>query len=66
MPKNDDIRRELRSRGIEWDELSHSLRMPMKELVRLMNGTTLSPLLRRRVRDSIRRISQRSEDYYEN
>ena len=63
MAKNEEIRRELKLHGIEWDELSQNLHMPMKEFVRLMNKATLSPLLRRRVMDSVRRIAQRPEDY---
>lgn len=64
VAKNDDIRQALIFYGIEWDELSQNLHMRPKEFVRLMNKTTLSPLLRRRVKDSIKRISSRAEGYY--
>ena len=64
MAKNDDIRRLCGLYGVEWEEIAIDLHMPLKDLVRRMNGKTLTPEFRRQVIQSVRKIARRPEDFY--
>lgn len=63
--KNADLKLRIRQNGLEWDELSRELRIPMKDLVRRLNKKEISPLFRRRILEAIDHLSQRSEFFYD-
>jgi hypothetical protein len=63
--KNADIRAKLRLYGIEWVEVSRYLGMPLKDLVRRLNGKEASPPFRRSLLEAIETISRRPENFYD-
>lgn len=63
--KNADIKAQMALYGVEWIEVSRYLNIPMKDLVRRLNGKEVTPIFRRNLLKAIKSISQRSETFYD-
>ena len=63
--KNADIKAKMAFYGVEWQEVALYLKIPMKDLVRRLNGKEATPQFRRNLLKAIDSISRRPEDFYD-
>lgn len=59
--KNSYIKAQMQFHGIEWSELADCLHVPLKDLVRRLNGKEATPQFRRNLMRAITTLSQRPE-----